>query len=235
MLDPINSLWWGPFSTMEKLCMNSYLRNGHPFLLWYYYERPVGVPAGVQLCNGEEIMPAPDWTEFVTFAHFADLFRYSLLYQRGGWWVDMDTVCLRSFEGWPHIVIPEQEDRDGGFAVNNAYLRIPIKSELAKWLADKSELLWRAKKDKLEWDVIGPRLCLQAVAKFSLGYQPYNLYNPIPWWKYSIVLEPDGVIPANAFAIHLWHAMWKSSSIPVDQTGAPTSIYAKLQRMYLGG
>ena len=33
-----------------------------------------------------------------SFAYFADHFRFELLRKRGGWWVDMDTVCVRPLD-----------------------------------------------------------------------------------------------------------------------------------------
>ena len=32
-----------------------------------------------------------------SYAGFANFFRYELLRKRGGWWVDLDTICLRPF------------------------------------------------------------------------------------------------------------------------------------------
>ena len=33
-----------------------------------------------------------------TIASFSDYFRYNMLYQNGGWWVDMDVICIKHFD-----------------------------------------------------------------------------------------------------------------------------------------
>jgi hypothetical protein len=41
-----------------------------------------------------------------TFAAFSDFLRYKLLLDRGGWWVDVDTICLRPFDFEDDYVFP---------------------------------------------------------------------------------------------------------------------------------
>ncbi len=38
------------------------------------------------------------YTGYDTYAGFSNFFRYKLLLDRGGWWVDADTICLRPFD-----------------------------------------------------------------------------------------------------------------------------------------
>src|SRR4051794_2405253 len=89
------SFWWGPLSPYERLCLNSFIDRGHTFDL-YTYDPNLAVPAGVQLLDAAAIL---DQSEFFVYDNepgrgspsaFANLFRYKLLRDKGGWWVDTD-------------------------------------------------------------------------------------------------------------------------------------------------
>ena len=85
---------------MERLAVESFLRNGHSFHL-YVYDDVDGVPKGAVLKDANEIIPRAEVFRNVqdkTYAAFSDIFRYKLLAERGGYWVDTDVVCLRPFE-----------------------------------------------------------------------------------------------------------------------------------------
>ena len=104
MAEIINSLWIGrPLGLIEQLSIASFLRNGCEYHL-YCYEKIEGVPAGAIVRDASEILPA---SEIFYYSHglgkgsvaaFANLFRYKLLFKRGGWWMDTDMVCLRPME-----------------------------------------------------------------------------------------------------------------------------------------
>ena len=96
------SFWFGDtISPYETMCLRSFLDQGHAFQL-YTYSSQLQVPSGVQLRDAAELF---DRREYFTYkkgkgagshAAFSNLFRYKLLADRGGWWVDTDVVCLSS-------------------------------------------------------------------------------------------------------------------------------------------
>ena len=43
-----------------------------------------------------------------SLAAFSNLFRYKLLLERGGWWVDTDVICLRPFRVRDELVIASE-------------------------------------------------------------------------------------------------------------------------------
>ena len=58
MPEVVQSLWIGPkLSSMEKLCIQSFLKHGHPFHL-YVYDHVEGVPEQAKLCDANEIVPS---------------------------------------------------------------------------------------------------------------------------------------------------------------------------------
>ena len=56
MSNTIQTLWVGnKLSTMERLCLASFVQNGHPIEL-YTYEEIENVPDGVIIRDGNEIL-----------------------------------------------------------------------------------------------------------------------------------------------------------------------------------
>lgn len=106
----INGLWVGnKLSPMELLTLHSFVAHGHTFHLWVYEPLENDLPKNVILKDANLIVPQSEIFTLKTgdiasqfgkdsLALFADWFRYQLLYQKGGWWVDMDVTCLRKFD-----------------------------------------------------------------------------------------------------------------------------------------
>lgn len=96
----IQGLWIGnELTRFEYNSIKSYLNQGYQYHLYTYW--PVkNIPAGTQIKDAREILP-----ETQIFRHgdpitgliapFSDLFRYKLLYDRGGVWTDCDIICVR--------------------------------------------------------------------------------------------------------------------------------------------
>jgi hypothetical protein len=104
----VHGLWIGEtLGKMELLTLRSFVRYGHEFHLWLYDDIATPLPAGVVVQDASEIIPRKAVfqraeTDFETGvgkgsygAPFSDLFRYKLLYEKGGYWADMDVTCLR--------------------------------------------------------------------------------------------------------------------------------------------
>jgi hypothetical protein len=105
----INSLWIGKtLSNMELLTIKSFLNNGYNFKLWVYEKIETTLPNNLIIGDANEIIPSDkiftyqNSSQFESgkgsFAGFSDIFRYKLLYEKGGWWVDMDVTCLAPFD-----------------------------------------------------------------------------------------------------------------------------------------
>src|SRR5262245_22536768 len=94
-------LWIGEtLSKMEMLCLSSFIRTGYNVQVYCYGE--LDLPAGVIQKNAADILPYDQVFTYRapgfgcgSFAGFADRFRYHLLYEKGGWWFDMDFVSIR--------------------------------------------------------------------------------------------------------------------------------------------
>ncbi len=128
----IQSLWIGkPLSNLEKLCIQSFMDNGHEFHL-YTYDSVGEIPAGCIVKDGNAILPATDIfiSKSGTVGGFSDWFRYALLYKKGGWWVDMDMICIKPFDFGDDIVLSDAIFNDGTRQFQNNPLKFPAKHPL---------------------------------------------------------------------------------------------------------
>jgi hypothetical protein len=104
----INSLWIGnSFTLLEMLTMKSFLDNGYDFHLWVYNKNLANIcPTGVVIRDANEILESKRIFTYEgggdcregSLGGFSDLFRYHLLYNVGGIYVDMDVTCLTPFD-----------------------------------------------------------------------------------------------------------------------------------------
>jgi len=229
----IQGLWIGAeLSVMEQLSIASFLRNGHEYHL-YAYSDLGNVPAGTVIRDANEILPASaifQYKERPSYAGFANFFRFKLLLERGGWWVDSDLVCLRPFD-FPEEYVFSSELNAGRELVNCGAIKVPKGSEAIAYA-------WRVCQaktpDQLVWGETGPRLMAEAVQKYRLDkYQkPYYIFCPISdWHKF---LEPYvAAVHSQAYAIHLWNEAWRLANQDKNATYHKHCIYEQLKQMYL--
>ena len=99
-MSTVNGFWIGELGDLQLLSMESFIKQGHKYLLWSYDVKKTKkiVPKGVIVEDANEILDKKyifrHWSG--NLATFADIFRYKLLYERGGWWVDLDLICLKA-------------------------------------------------------------------------------------------------------------------------------------------
>jgi len=242
--DVVQGLWIGPkLSSMEKLCIQSFLKHGHPFHL-YAYDQIDGVPTQTKLCDANEIVPSSRiffYSQHNSCAGFANMFRYKLLLERGGWWVDMDTVCVRplSFSD-PYVFSSEstatRPSAKAGYCPNTGVIRTPGKTQLMEYCWDHCD---RADHPALRWGDTGPRLFARALEVYSLGHfvQQPSVFCPIPFYEWSRALVPEQVwqFGSETRAIHLWNEMWRRNNCSKDARYDPTCLYERLKSRYLNG
>ena len=133
----VQSLWIGSrLSVMEQLSIRSFLLHGHPFHL-YAYEPVANVPAGAVILAAEEILPASAIFRYRRPGHgqgslagFANFFRYKLLLERGGWWTDLDSICIQPLEFDDEHVLGYQRRQDGERHLAVGLVKAPLGSRL---------------------------------------------------------------------------------------------------------
>jgi hypothetical protein len=232
----VQSLWIGPgLSTLEQLVIRSFLTNGHDFHL-YAYEAIAGVPEGATLMDAGRILPSSRifrYTGNGSFAGFANFFRYKLLLETGGWWVDMDTVCLRPFDFDMEYVI-SSEMCAGAPVIDIAALKAPPGSPL-------TEYAWGVCQSKdpkaLRWGETGPRLLAEAVQHCGLTQyvRPPDTFCPVPYSAWDSVLSPEANLTfgPDTYALHLWHELWRNSGQDKDARYPASCFFEQLKGRYI--
>lgn len=236
MSDPIQSLWIGErLSTMERLAVASFLANGHEFHL-YVYSDVANIPPGTTVRDGNEILPSSmifQYRDRPSYSGFSNYFRYKLLLDRGGWWVDTDLICLRPFVTEDEYVFASEPGKEGDVICAGA-IKTPPGSEAMQWAWD----VCRAKDPaSLRWGETGPALVAETVARFGLARHvlPSTAFCAIRDGAWSTITAPDApVLPADAFGIHLWNERWRRNGHDKDGEYPGTSLYEGLKRRYLG-
>src|SRR5262245_39930015 len=232
----IQGLWIGPaLSVMEQLSIASFLRHGHEYHL-YVYDNVLNVPPGTVLKDANEILPAARifrYKEQQSYAGFANFFRYKLLFERGGWWVDTDTVCLRRFDfSDPHVFATEI--CDGRELIASAIIKAPSGSEAMRYAWEMCQTKDPA---KLLWGETGPKLTKLAVERYSLQHyvKPALVFCPLGYLDWHKVLEakPKEILDESSYAIHLWNEMWREVGQDKNAAYADGCLYEQLKRRYL--
>jgi len=235
MPEVIQSLWVGDrLSAMERLCIASFLRHGHPFHL-YVYQDTAGIPPGTVVLDGNSILPASrifTYREHRTYAGFANFFRYKLLLERGGWWVDADTVCIKPFDfSEPYVF--SSEGINGHQTVNVGAVKVPPGSPVMQYAWDACEQMNTA---ELQWSQCGPSLARKAVEACSLQQyvKPPAAFCPVHFTDWEKMLQAAGpwAFDDGTHAIHLWNELWRRSSRDKDAAYPDDCLYEQLKRRY---
>jgi hypothetical protein len=233
----IQSLWIGKrLSTMERLSISSFLHHGHDYHL-FAYEPVEGLPEGVTVEDARAILPQSmifTYREFESYAGFANYFRYKLLYERGGWWVDTDAVCLQPFEFEEPYVFASEPSSSGDVATSS-FMKAPAGSPAFSFAWEYC----RARAPgELSWGETGPSLVAQLVSSFSLqSFQhPSEVFCPLGYVDWKQVTDPDATphFGGTTRAVHLWHELWRREAWDKDRDYPPACLYETWKRRYLG-
>jgi hypothetical protein len=210
-MNPVHSLWIGDdLSAMEQLSMRSFLANGHEFRL-YTYEPVTGVPAGVVQNDAREVLPASAifrYRDCGSYSGFADHFRYKLLLEHGGWWCDLDMVCLQPLPAPGEYVFASELTLTNIQTAANGVM-------FAHRGAPALQYMWdiASRKDpaKLSWCETGAPLLADAVAKYSLEQfvLPYDAFCPIPCFRWYDTFLPGhaGNIGPASYCVHFYNEL----------------------------
>ena len=265
MSNIIQSLWIGKeLSKIEQLCIASFIYHGCEFHL-YTYEKVANVPAGVVLIDANEILPKKNiFTDFDnSYAIFSDWFRWSLLYDKGNFWVDMDVICLRPFVFSEDLVYGFEDNKYVAMSV----LKFPPKHKLCKLLMSVCKspnklLPYDSRKQKIEkvkrkikakikmrdertfrigrGEAGGPTGFTRALEHFKLidkARAPADFY-PVyyeDWLSiYDGTLAQDTeLLLRNSYAIHLWNELGRWVKFDKNTSFPKNSLIERLKTKYL--
>lgn len=259
----IQGLWiGGELSIMEQLSIQSFLQNGHEYHL-YTYEPVKNIPKGTIVKDGREILSGDRIFTYQSgfgkgsYAGFADLFRFHLLYQKGGWWADTDVICLKFFDFSPAHVISSSYEAQWGDCANTCVLKAPTGSSLLAYLIEKCE---EKEANEIGYGDIGPILLQTSIRElhYEDAIVSSKAFCPISWRAVDKIVRHDSVLTPQTFvkavkaqirpivrpytnpgrvthksyALHLWNEIWRQNQIDKNATYSPNCWYERLKRRY---
>ena len=225
---------------MEKMCIISFLKNGHSFHL-YTYGDVKGIPKGTMIKDANKIIPSNmifKYKDHDSYAGFSNLFRYKLLLEKGNYWVDTDITCLQPLDSSEDYIFaterlssPLDENK---IQANCCLMKVPAGSDIMKYCLEEAII-----KDNhtLKWGDTGPRLLSNAITKLNMESHlaTPKEYCPINWWEWSQVIDDtiDKKMISNSKTIHLWNEMWRRNKADKSRKYDNNSIFEWLKKRYL--
>jgi hypothetical protein len=232
----------GRLSNLEQLAIRSHLQNGYEYRL-YTYGPVENVPEGTTVLDGEKILPKTKVFAYHTelgkgsFSAFSNLFRYKLIYEQGGWWVDTDYVCLRPYVDRPAVVGYERMEEivDGEHLTHIASCifrfdaKHPVMKNCYKEAAAKNPF-------KIVWGEIGPALLQKHYNAWEspdkLPPAHPNCFCPIDWFNIDDLIWENGIDWKwpRSNGIHFWNEMWRRKGYNKDGQYPKDCLYERLKR-----
>jgi mannosyltransferase OCH1-like enzyme len=231
----VQGLWIGDrLSSLEKLSIQSFLTQGHEYHL-YVYQEVAGVPAGTLMMNAADVLPSSAMFRHEktgSLAVFADVFRYQLLFEKGGWWADLDVVALKHFEFSPEYVFATERDTQGREFITNGIIKVPRQAQIMQHALDICKSINPATSI---WGATGPILLHRLVfrselSKYARSAETFCPVDPFRWIE-LVLPGNDERITEETVAVHMWNEMWRRAHLDKDCTYAPTSLYERLKRL----
>lgn len=226
----VQSLWVGnELSRMEYYSILSYLKLGYDFHL-YTYEPVKNVPKGTTILDGNKIIPKNKIFKLKeTFLPFADIFRYKMLYENGGYWTDLDMIAIKPFDfKQPFVFSSERTIQKGAyknvnhpFLPNIGVLKAPPKSDFYLELYETC-MAYEKKginNDKLKY----MKILRKMIDKYN--YHKYvkspKLFCHLDWWyakdafivkddpkffkeKYGVKGKSANSMFSGTYSVHFW-------------------------------
>lgn len=248
----IRGVWFASELTpIQQLCIKSYMDHGHEFHL--YTAGPTkGVPEGTILKDANPFLPQQERERFLHNSQAADLCRVLIVQREGGWYVDLDTVCLRPFDfSEPYVFVSEDTSKFGnqrnpeapitpcsenvtGY-ISNSTFKSPAGSPYLQYIVD--EIRSSDTRHTKEWTVFGPNLFSKAIPKFDLRQyvKPPIVFDAAnPNELYHLV---DRNVRYNfsekSYAIHFRTSWWHGIGRPsLSAAHHPDSLFERLKRKH---
>jgi hypothetical protein len=235
----VNGLWIGDrLSPLERACVQSFLQKGYDFHL-YCYEPVAGVPVGCTVRDANSILPEDRIIRYAkgaargSVALFADMFRYRLLHEIGGWWVDMDVFCLTESLPDEGVVLGRQDSS----VLNCAVMRFPPRHD-AMQVAYETCV---ARGLEADLNDVGPDLLTDLARRFRLSdcEFPPQVFYPLHYTEFWFVLDPRRTAYAagkirDAACVHLWNNLLTQTPLGKDVLPPEGSLLRNLYEWTIG-
>lgn len=211
----IQSLWIGKIGLLERLSIASFMAHGHRVEL-YTYEDVGALPDGAVRKDAREILPE---SAIFRYTHgkerggisaFADLFRYKLLALKGGWWCDMDVICLKPLVFTEPLVLASERARFGRIKVCVGVMRAPAGHALMQRCFERADAIERG---RVRFAQMGEPVVRAVVDQLGLreAVRPPEDFNPICWWRAADIVKPgsQALLQGMRYTLHCYGEGWR--------------------------
>jgi len=224
-------MWWGdPLGVLELLTLHSFHEHGHEFHLWTYED--LKVPDFVVVRDANEIMPIDSLfcynnvmdsgVEKGSKTGAADIFRAKMLYELGGWWVDMDVTCLKPFEIKNSYFFRHHWSN---LTVGNA-IKVPPKSHVMKMCYERYSK--ELNSENTDWHK-STRILSECVYDCKLsGCVKYGFANLDHSEELEEYIKTDCKLPPMWMMIH-----WCNSCVDLDEMHRDSALFNLLSKYKL--
>ncbi len=220
------SLWIGEkLGSLERMCLKSALQFGRRAELFAY--REFEVPEGVRLRDAREILPesavfayqkaSKEGLGAGSYSGFSDLFRYRMLYELGGGWMDTDISLIKPlspstylFRAHPHFQ-----------AVGNV-MYCPASSPLMAWCFEETQR--RLKPAITDW-TLPIRILGEGVERFELREFVVALGNEDRWPQVSRLLLEDSSVPESWVLVHWMNEEFRRLGLSKEAVLAQSGLH----------
>jgi hypothetical protein len=235
----VNGLWIGDrLSVMEMLTLKSFVFHGHTFHLWTYNKIENQLPEGVVIKDANQIIPEKNiivrkFNDPVTGvgkgsvgAPFSDMFRYKLLFEQGGWWVDMDVTCLK-----PLAIEEPYFFRDHlTLEVIGNVMKCPKGSELMKRTYEETKNT--CDENTLDW-LLPNKILNKHINQLGLiKYKTVGLSNLDDWNETVKFIRGARPFPQDWAIIHWSNEEWRMNKIDKNNLRLRNSTLGNLIKQY---
>lgn len=214
----VHGLWIGTeLSKLEILTIKSFLAQGHVFHLWVYDPIVTPLPEGTIVENANEIIPQERvfrYKHVNKYGHgkgsvsgFSDIFRYKLLYDKGGWWTDMDVTCLLPLNAASPYFFRKHQTLD---MVGNV-MKTPAGAPLM--LACYEEASREVNEENTDWhkpiEILNKHVRLNKLQKYITAH----VSNLDDWKEIVAFIVGNEKLPPSYRFIHWMNEEWRSREI----------------------
>jgi hypothetical protein len=226
--------WTGPpLSPYEQLSLQSFVAAGARVFL-YSTTKTLHVPEGVELLDVRELWPGPVHRFFFpdgdpSPALHSNLVRYAALHRFGGWYADLDMICLRSLPTSKVYLA-----RETGQSVNGAIMKFPPYSPVMAGAIEEA----RARLPQTlrgapitSRTLLGPSLLTKLAHDYALDHvlHPISSAYPIDIIETPAMFDPRRCDELNeriadSDFVHLWNECWRRVRIP-KELGPPKGSF----------
>ncbi len=189
-----------------------YVINNPEKIYFYYHHEPYGewwdklkkIP-NIELVKVE--IPTHIGVHTIKYtAHRADILRMNILFQHGGIYLDIDTICVRPWKELlkEDVVLGDQPIKGGHKGICNAIMFTKPKSEFFRLWLDQYESEFRPDGWN-ESSIFLPFKLSRQYPKLVKILKPTSLFKP-GWWEVGNIFKNQQNIPNELISLHLWES-----------------------------